>query len=101
MVRAKFKVTKIERSMTTVFDGVDPVTQRPIYTPKEIQTIHFIPVFGPQDPDHENSKFWAATPQGAIQLGCVNAEAVAQFGLEQEFYVDFTPAGQPAPAPVG
>lgn len=44
------------------------------------------------DPSHENSRFWAYTPGGSIELNTVNAEAVAQFDLGKEFYIDFTPA---------
>jgi len=57
-----------------------------------MNTIHLQPVYGNSDPNHENSKFWAASPNGEIRLGTVNAAAVAQFALDQEFYVDFTPA---------
>lgn len=77
-VRAKFKVTRIERSE---FGGG-----------KEVQTIVLLPVYGGNGASEENRKFYAATPSGEIKLGTVNAEAAACFDLGKEFYVDFTPA---------
>jgi hypothetical protein len=76
MVRAKFKVTEI--------------TRRPGWSGiKEVQVIRLAPVMNGSE---ENKKFYAATPGGSIELACVNAEAVSQFDLGAEFYVDFTPA---------
>lgn len=78
MVRAKFRVTEIIR--------------RPGWSGhKEVQVIKLSPVV---DGSEENKRFYAATPGGSIELGTVNAEAVKQFDLGAEFYVDFTPAGE-------
>ena len=86
MTRAKFKVTKIDRSMGSkkTADGK--------YEPAELRTVHLSPVYANSDPNHENSKFWDATPSGSIQLGVANLPAVEMFELEKEYYVDFTPA---------
>ena len=82
MTRAKFKVQSIVRTMGSKrVDGQ--------YVPAEVHTIVLYPVTGT---DGENAQFWAATPSGKVELGCVNAEAVKCFDLEREFYVDFTPA---------
>ena len=62
------------------------------WVPAEMWTVHLAPVYGNSDPNHENTKFWEASPVGSIQLGTVNAAAVAQFTLEAEFFVDFTEA---------
>lgn len=78
--RAKFACVKIERTQYQTGDS-------------EMQTIHLSPVYGNNDPNHENSKFWKYTPSGTIQLGTINAEAARQFELGKEYYVDFTPAG--------
>lgn len=77
-VRAKFKVISI--------------TRRPHWDKSkgEIQSIELQPVMGGSA---ENASFYAATPGGSIKLDTINAEAGNQFGLDQEFYVDFTPAG--------
>jgi len=77
-VRAKFKVDSIERVKWS--DG------------REVQTVKLSAVYQGSGPESENSRFWAATPGGSIQLTCVKPEAVAQFELGSEMYVDFTPA---------
>lgn len=84
-VRAKFKVTGINRSMggKTLDDGS--------YVPVEIQTVSLSPVYS-DDSESENRKFWEATPSGEIKLGCINLEAAEHFELDGEYYVDFTPA---------
>lgn len=88
MVRAKFKVRSINRSMgskpTVHEDGTKS------WEPAEMWNVEMSPVYGNGDPNHENSKFWSATPGGTIQLNCVNRDAVEQFDLNKEFYVDFT-----------
>ncbi len=90
-MRAKFRVNRIERSETLRQDGVNAGgAQR--WVPSELQTIVLAPVYGNGDPNHENTKFWNATPSGEIRLGTVNAEAARQFELGKEYYIDFTPA---------
>jgi hypothetical protein len=91
-VRAKFKCNKIERSMGTVgaFDADGKLT----YQDAEIRTLVLSPVYGNGDPNHENTKFWQASPSGEIRLGCANAVAAESFELGKEYYVDFTPAGE-------
>ena len=74
-VRAKFKVTRIERSLWR--KGV------------EVQTIVLLPVTSGSE---ENAQFYESTPSGEVKLGTVNAEAAAQFELEGEYYIDFTKA---------
>lgn len=86
-VRAKFKVDSIERQKWG--DGT------------EVHTIKLSAVYGKNDPNHENTKFWKATPSGSIQLGCANPEATKLFDLGREYYIDFSPAdaaAEPAPA---
>lgn len=77
-VRAKFKVVGIRRSQWS--------------SDKEVQTIEMQPVTGGTSEEHENRKFWEATPSGKIELGCVNLAAASRFELGKEYYVDFTPA---------
>jgi len=91
MVRAKFRVTRIERSETMKHDGTNEAGVAR-YVKSELQTIVLVPVYGHGDPNHENTKFWEATPSGEIKLGTVNAGAAAQFELGGEYYIDFTPA---------
>lgn len=89
-VRAKFRLNSIERSVYQYSEQDE--NGKWIPKPKEMNTLKFTPVCGNGDPGHENTKFWQASPSGSLELGCVNAEAVQQFELNQEYYLDFTPA---------
>jgi hypothetical protein len=62
------------------------------WVPAETTTINMTPVYCNGDPNHENTKFWQASPGGALSLNCVNPDAVKQFDVGKEFYIDFTPA---------
>lgn len=75
-VRAKFVVQQI-------------VTHKAWNGPGLMGTVHLMPVTSGSD---ENKEFYAATPGGKIDLGTINQEALAQFVIGDEFYVDFTPA---------
>lgn len=88
MVRAKFRITKHELTETTVPGPV--VDGKQTWVPGTVTSLRMQPVYGNGDPTHENTKFWHATPSGEILLGCVNAEAAAQFAIGHEVYVDFT-----------
>lgn len=74
MVRAKFR---IEQITTYAGNGGKTVTMRPVYS---------------SDPEHENKKFWDATPSGSIEMFIKSGEAADQFVVGKEYYVDFTPA---------
>lgn len=96
--RAKFKVDSIERSIGSMPVLNDDGTQKKgesgyiLYGPVEMRTIKMSPVFGNGDSNHENTKFWQASPSGSLNLSCVNLAAAEVFGLGEEFYVDFTRA---------
>ena len=66
MVRAKFTVMNVTEKEVTLL----PVT------------------YGSE----ENKKFFELTPYGSIQMGTINPDAIKQFEVGKEFYVDFTPA---------
>ena len=85
-VRAKF----VCRSKTEELYGENPIC-----------TVKLEPVY-PKDgvAGEENRKFFAATPYGSINLGCVNKSASEQFVLGAEYYVDFTPAATAAPTTI-
>lgn len=98
-VRAKFRLTSYE---TTIHnrpqrgdDGEylreDPDNPRSgyVYKDEEMRTLHLMAV---GDSGPENRQFWDATPEGQIKLSTVNPEAWSHFELNQEYYVDFTPA---------
>jgi hypothetical protein len=71
MVRAKFRVT----SLTKYEGGTSEIKLTPVSTGSE-----------------ENKRFWTYTPSGIITFSCVNEEAVKEFEVGKEYYVDFTPA---------
>ncbi len=79
MVRAKFYVSSIKR-----------------YSGWQGATVELTPVMS-QDPNHENKKFWDATPSGKIEMS-IKTDAIEQFELGKEYYVDFTLAPVPVPA---
>lgn len=54
--------------------------------------IRMEPVVATDNPDDENSKFFKYTPGGVVSLHCLNPAASAQFEVDQEYYLDFTPA---------
>jgi hypothetical protein len=86
MVRAKFRLARIECSVNTTYrDGQQ--------TEREMRTLVFWPVSGGSE---ENKAFWDATPSGEVKLGTVNPEAWSRFELNREYYLDFTPAAAPA-----
>lgn len=87
-VRAKFRVDSIASSLQTRYEQVEG---KSVPVQREVQTLTLNAVYDP-NPNSENGKFWAASPGGTITLTCVNAEAVAEFKLGGEMYIDFTPA---------
>lgn len=40
----------------------------------------------------ENEQFWKYTPSGLIQMGIDNKDALEQFEIGKEYYVDFSKA---------
>lgn len=83
-VRAKFTVQSITRTQSTAWDNTTGKS-----TPQEVQTIKMHPVSGTSE---KNKKFFASTPSGSIELSTIRLEAAAQFELNKEYYIDFTPA---------
>lgn len=90
--RCKFFVTDIGRRMGQR-RTVDKETGKEKWVPAEVQTIKLSPVYGNNDPNHENTKFWEASPSGSFELGTINAAAAAIFELGKEYYIDISPAG--------
>lgn len=91
-VRAKFKVVGYESAQfTRTIDSSKPYSSENLEL-AELRTIKLNPVYGNGDPNHENTKFWNATPSGEIRLGMVNPEAWKHFELGKEYYLDFTEA---------
>lgn len=91
MVRAKFKVISKTETNYSYWKNVDGVNQS---VECILFTFKFSPVYSP-DLNHENHKFWEATPSGIIELGSIlNKEASDQFHIGKEYYIDFTQADE-------
>lgn len=58
----------------------------------KVLSLHLYPVYHQDNPNHENTKFWAATPSGELKLNVVNAAACDGLEVGGEYYVDITPA---------
>lgn len=95
MVRCKFRVTGIKAEYRDKHEKRDG--QYVLVGREKFQTVEMAPVYANNDPNHENSKFWAASPSGSLTLGTVNGAAVEELekGLAEggEFYIDITRAG--------
>lgn len=101
-VRCKFRVISIahtEGSRPKLDADGKPVMKKtsggheyPEHEPCPMATIKLAPVYGNGDPQHENTKFWQASPSGSFELGTVNVAAVEQLRLGGEYYIDITPA---------
>ncbi len=88
-VKAKFKVTRWESSAyKRRIDEKKPWEDSNIEK-VELRTIFMAPVYGNGDPNHENTKFFQATPVGEIKMGVVNQEVWKEFDLEEEYIVTF------------
>lgn len=91
-VRAKFTYVGYEASLQAEFNEkkTDGSVDYGKPTPVEMRSLRFIPVYGNGDPNHENTKFWKASPSGEIKLGTVNSAAWSAFEMGKEYYIDFT-----------
>lgn len=58
----------------------------------KVATLAFMPVYHGGKPEHENARFWAATPGGELKLNVVNAAAVDGLEVGAEYYVDISKA---------
>ena len=62
------------------------------WEPAVLWSIKMSPVYANNDPEHENSKFWDASPSGGLTLGTINEEAADKFETGREYYIDISPA---------
>lgn len=90
-VRCKFKVDSTTQHATSVA-LYDETGKHTGYKPGTMHTIRLTPVYGNGDPNHENTKFWQASPSGSIEFGWINEEAAKQLVIGKEYYIDITAA---------
>jgi len=93
MVRAKFVITKLSFTKGVRVKSKDEHGNN-VYGPCRALAIEASPVYHNGDPNHENQKFWEASPSGKLELNVVNAAVFDEFQLDQEFYLDMTPVGE-------
>lgn len=87
MVRAKMRcVEKIQRTSSS---GYGPTPTPPVDT----EEVSLQAVMG--DANKEWSRY---TPSGSVKLTITNPEAVQQFEVGREYFVDFSPIPDPLPA---
>jgi hypothetical protein len=97
-MRCKFKLQSINRSMGSVAkrtpDGALYLDEngRQVWCEGEVWSVKMAPVYANGDPDHENTKFWAASPSGLFEVNTVNKAAVDSLVLGDEYYIDITKA---------
>jgi hypothetical protein len=84
-IRAKFSVQRVDPQEYP--QGV-----------KHTERVVLSPVYS-ADPNSENHAFWAATPNGHLEMYVSNPQAWGMFTAGQEFYLDFTPVPKPPPEP--
>jgi hypothetical protein len=97
-IRAKFRCNKITAEEQTIWNNSQGQGS---YDRMLIHTVEMVPVSADSDPEHENSKFWDATPTGKLEIGCVPEETVRELKIGQEYYLDITLAPAPVEASEG
>ncbi len=88
--RCKFYVTDIGTRLGT--KKVVDEAGKEKWIPAPVFTVKLAPVYGNNDPNHENTKFWNASPCGSFELGTINEGAAAIFELGREYYIDISAA---------
>jgi len=97
-VRAKFTCNAVKHTLSSKAvldaDGAPVKDERghATYEPCTLYTVEMSPVYGNGDPNHENTKFWQASPSGSLSLGTINETAAKSFTLGKQYYIDFTEA---------
>lgn len=85
-MRCKMNLRSIENVIGTVgeIDSTGKIQQKQ----GPVCNLAFYPVYHQGNPEHENSKYWGATPGGELKLQVVNAAAVSGLVVGAEYYVD-------------
>lgn len=89
-IRCKFKLNSITRRIGSKAQTQPDGSLK--WVDAEQWSLDMAAVYGNGDPNHENTKFWQASPSGTFTVSCVNAEVVAHMDIGKEYYIDITPA---------
>jgi hypothetical protein len=74
--KCRFVVNEVKQNLGTKPSGNKDERNNEIWEPAMMFTVSASPVYGNGDPEHPNTKFWAASPNGRFELGTVNEDAV-------------------------
>lgn len=91
-VRAKFKCVRCEITKTVAQIDYTKGWGKENMKDVEQRTYFMSPVYGNGDPNHENTKFWEASPNGELRLAVINQAIWDKFEIGAEYYLDFTKA---------
>ena len=83
-VRAKFRLTGWTTKMGSRWNEAKKNYEEALVCDLEFNAVY--------SNTPENNKFWDATPSGQIKMSIVNPEAVKEFTIGRQYYVDFTEA---------
>lgn len=82
MVRAKFRLDSIK-----ITAGSRPSAEANKYESCKNHELEFNAVYQGSE---ENKKFFNSTPSGKLTMTVVNEEAMKEFNIGKDYYVDFT-----------
>lgn len=86
----KFVISKWYVEAVQTFGQPDYQTDQPVTTGIKVQLKPAI--YKADDPTHENSKFWAASPSGSMELYIQNSACFDFFKVGEFVYLPFIPA---------
>lgn len=91
VTRAKFRVNSITLNAYPTVDA-DGKTIMSVFPSIKMNPVTPPFIDGKMDPDHENAKFWTASPSGELTMQINNPLGAEVFEAGREYYIDFTPA---------
>lgn len=94
--KARFRINSVTESIGSRPTGEKTESGHDKWESCPVFTIDASPVYSNGDPNHPNTKFWAASPGGKFELTCVNPAAVEGWkpGVIIEFDINIVPEGK-------
>jgi len=91
-VRCKFKIESITKHSSSKSEKQEDGNYKSY--PVLRYSLDANPVYANGDPNHENSKFWEASPGGKFSLSWINPEIATLFEPGDEIYIDIIKANK-------
>ena len=88
-VRCKMVCDEISQTMGGRYRDIQGEKK---YVPEPVFSVKMSPVYHNNNREHENTKFWEATPSGSFEIQSVNREAVEHLQVGKEYYFDIVEA---------